>query len=297
MANKIILDVITGKFIDTGESSDIATRHLSVEHRARISAAGKGKRHSNETKTKISHSLKGRPSGMLGKHHSLETRGKMSAKMMGNQNPLGCHRSKETVAKIIAGQKGKKVSEETRAKLSASLSGRPLPDEVKVKLRDAMLKKCQDPDFIAARMLAQGIKPNRAELYLQSILDKHFPGEWGYTGDGQFIIGGKCPDFANVNGRKEVIELFGNYWHNTNKFPNRLDQKQMIKHYKRYGFLCIVIWEEELDNEEALVEHIRTGTLYIPQRMVARARYQRKFQPKKQQHIILDPMTKEFRLV
>ncbi|GAI85754.1 unnamed protein product, partial [marine sediment metagenome] len=200
--------------------------------------------------------------------------------------------------RIIAGSKGKRRSKETRARISASLTGKSLPNEVKVKLRDAMLKKCQDPVFIAARMLAQGIKPNKAEFYLQSVLNKHFPGEWGYVGDGQLIIGGKCPDFANVNGRKEVIELFGNYWHNSSKFPNRLDQEEMIEHYRRYGFLCFVVWEEELDgDEEALIEHIKLGTLYIPQRTQARAKYQRKFRPKKrQQYITLNLITKEFRM-
>lgn len=26
-------------------------------------------------------------------------------------------------------------------------------------------------------------------------------------------IGGLCPDFVNCNGKKVIIELFGDYWH------------------------------------------------------------------------------------
>jgi len=53
--------------------------------------------------------------------------------------------------------------------------------------------------------------PTSPELCLGGLLDKHFPGEWRYTGNGDTLIGGKSPDFLNVNGQKAVIELFGDY--------------------------------------------------------------------------------------
>lgn len=44
----------------------------------------------------------------------------------------------------------------------------------------------------------------------------------------------------NVNGQKKLIELYGNYWHKNENPNNR------IKHFKKYGFDTLVIWEKEL---------------------------------------------------
>ena len=86
-----------------------------------------GKKHSEETKKKMSASKKGLQSGeknpMFGKHHSEETKKKMSASKKGLQygekNPMfGKHHSEETKKKISNAKKGKHRSEETKKKLS-----------------------------------------------------------------------------------------------------------------------------------------------------------------------------------
>jgi len=86
------------------------------------------------------------------------------------------------------------------------------------------------------------------EFFLGLYLKKRFPGEWLYNGQCQagFVIGGKVPDFVNVNGRKAVVEMFGTYYH-----PEG-DEAQRLKHYASYGYDCTIVWEYDVANEEEL---------------------------------------------
>ena len=108
----------------------------------------------------------------------------------------------------------------------------------------------KEPSYVSIQMKSRGCRPNKAEFQLEKILNNHFPNEWAYVGDGQLIIGGRCPDFTNINGKKELIELFGNYWHKDENPQNKID------FYKNYGFNCLVIWENELKDENTLIKKI-----------------------------------------
>ena len=95
------------------------------------------------------------------------------------------------------------------------------------------------------RLWLSGHKRNKEasepEIFLNLYLDSRFPTEWMYNGnktDG-VILGGKVPDFVNVNGKKSVLEVFGRYWHKEDEVEEK------IKHYKQFGFDCKVIWEED----------------------------------------------------
>lgn len=95
------------------------------------------------------------------------------------------------------------------------------------------------------------VRPNRLESDLLSLLNELFQDDYKYVGDRSFIIGGKNPDFVNINGQKKIIEVNGDYWHseeivgcNRNKH-----EQEMVQHYKGYGFDCLVIWESEFRNE------------------------------------------------
>jgi len=94
------------------------------------------------------------------------------------------------------------------------------------------------------------IRPTKPELQLQTILNESYPNIWDYTGDGGMIIGGKIPDFSNVNGRKAVIEMFGDYWHKGQ------EPQDKIAHYEAYGFECLVIWEHELEDYDTFLTKI-----------------------------------------
>lgn len=114
-------------------------------------------------------------------------------------------------------------SPETRLRMSLAHIGKKIPDEQRKKM-----------------MMNAQIKPNKSETKLGDLLNKLYPNEWKFVGDGQLIIGNKCPDFVNINGQKKIIELFGNYWHKGE------DPKDRIKVFKPFGYKTLVIWESEL---------------------------------------------------
>jgi group I intron endonuclease len=78
----------------------------------------KGKKHTAETKSKMSAAKKGHT-------HTAETRAKQSAGAKGNTNSKGYKHSDETRAKMSASGKGHPVSDETKANMSAAQKNAP----------------------------------------------------------------------------------------------------------------------------------------------------------------------------
>lgn len=95
------------------------------------------------------------------------------------------------------------------------------------------------------------MRPNNAEKHLFSILCQLYPGQWAFVGDWSMILAGKNPDFVNRNGKKLIIELFGDYWHQGENPQVRIDT------FARYGFRTLVIWESELKKPAILTDKIR----------------------------------------
>ena len=103
---------------------------------------------------------------------------------------------------------------------------------------------------VRLRRLAEE-RPNKAELRLQQIFEKHnLP--YRYVGNGSFWIGSYNPDFVNVDGKKQVIELFGERWHS-----GIFEPAERIERFREYGFDTLIIWEKELDNQAKLVKKVR----------------------------------------
>lgn len=123
-----------------------------------------------------------------------------------------------------------------------------------------MLKLWQDPtyrqDTLLAQAKGQSRKPNKIERRLQSILDKYFPGQWEYTGDGKLLIYGMRPDFANCDGRKDLIELFGDYWHGKRARKWAETELGKIMAYNSLDYRCLVIWGRELKDESNLIRKV-----------------------------------------
>jgi len=192
-----------------------------------------GKRHTSETKDKISETHLGMRNPNYGKHPSDETRRKLSLSHRGTRNH----------------QWGKSIPLEIRAKISASLIGS----------NHLNYGKPRDDAIVRKIMVSNRVKPNKAELKLQKILNQYFPNEWKFVGDGQVIIGGLCPDFININNKKLLIELYGSYWHSDEQLRNwKSTELGRIMYYNSYGFKCIVIWEKELRDKENLVGKIKS---------------------------------------
>lgn len=284
--NKLILDPITKRFIDTGKptaSEEIRREKVSLALRGRPGLT-LGTHLSEEAKRKIS-------LGNQGKYVSEDTRKKLSLAIKAYYRKPG-NREKTSIAMkrsyqqpevkrrhTIARNKAMKRPE-VREKIRLANIGKHPSEDTKRKIRIATSKAMQRPEV--SKLLHAG--PNKSELLLQSMLNKYFPNEWKYVGDLQVNIGGKFPDFININGKKEVIELFGSHWHGID------EAEKTTSHYRSYGFSCVVVWEEELKDCDALVKHLIGGGNYTPiysGNVVGKS-------PKKKPVVILDAVTKRF---
>jgi G:T-mismatch repair DNA endonuclease (very short patch repair protein) len=144
---------------------------------------------------------------------------------------IGSHQSPETIAKRL-----KTRTERGNLKWT--------PDQ-REKLLPGFLKRTK-------------VRPTSLEKIFNSLIIKYdLP--YKYVGDGYTWIVGRCPDYLNINGKKEVIEVFSRWWHDPKVNPRTKPQhteEATIAHYKKYGFKCIVIWEEELKHENKVLDMI-----------------------------------------
>lgn len=176
----------------------------------------KGRKLSEKHKRKISEALKGEKSVCFGKP-----------------------RSEETKRKISEAKKGVVFSEEHKRKIG--IANHNCTEEKRRKLSEA--RKHQ-------KFPTHHTKP---ELIFEKICKKdNLP--FKYTGDGSFWIENMNPDFVECNGKKIVVEIFGDYWHspllNRNlKEHGTLNYRKKI--LKKYGWKLIVFWETDLKREDA----------------------------------------------
>jgi group I intron endonuclease len=101
----------------------------------------RGRKHTEESKRRISESGKGHIPHNKGQRHSAETRAKMSAAQQNRLPP-----TEETRRKIGAKHKGKTISDEHRRAVSEAAKNRPPrknSDEVKKKMSEAAKRRWQ----------------------------------------------------------------------------------------------------------------------------------------------------------
>lgn len=145
----------------------------------------------------------------------------------------------------------------TRSLLEAQKIAQGKPER-KRKASETGHKVFRDNPELIKRCLPQ--KPNEKEKALDLFIQAHFPNEWKYVGNGEVDLGGRYPDWINVNGKKQVIELFGAYWHDPFVNPKIGFRKTEVAtqyHYNQYGFGCLVIWQNELKKPRKLLEKIK----------------------------------------
>lgn len=141
-------------------------------------------------------------------------------------------------------------------KYGEKLKGKKRSKETRQKNREALVKRLKNGDL--------NRKPTNIELFFQEICQKYnLP--FRYVGDGQLWIGKEKlvnPDFIECNGRKIVIEILGDYWHSAlfNKRVHFDDLKNREKHYRRYKWKVIFIWESDImrpEGEEFVLSLLR----------------------------------------
>ena len=225
-------------------------KHLSDEHKRKIRenhADVKGKKHPMFGVHRTGENApmfgkRGEKSPNFGKHPTEEARRKMREAAKGNKKWLGKHHTEEAKRKNREAHIGKHPSEETKTKIGETTK-----------------KNWQDPDFIKKVFDGLNTKPNAQEKKVGTILQKHLPEQYAYNGDFScgITIGGKIPDFVNVNDEKIVIEVFGP-WHDEifmrERFGDEIPWKRTEfgtkAHYSQFGYKCVVFWQEDLERED-----------------------------------------------
>lgn len=99
-------------------------------------------------------------------------------------------------------------------------------------------------------------KPTKPELIFEGICQKNNL-DFHYVGDGQLWIGKRKklnPDFIEANGKKICIEIMGAYWH-SRLLNQKLREDALMpyreKHYKKYKWMPIFIWDTDLLRKDA----------------------------------------------
>jgi very-short-patch-repair endonuclease/DNA-directed RNA polymerase subunit RPC12/RpoP len=185
---------------------------LTDETKNKMSQSGKGRQHLNR---------RGIPSGAKGKHWKLSLKSRMNQ----SKARRGYH--------IKSGLKGKKRSPTMIAKMTATKR-----------------LQCKNHEFVRKMMARFSNRKTKPEIAMEEILNSYYPKEWKYVGLGDVIIGGKCPDFVNINGKKQIIEVFGRYWHK----PEDVDKR--INTFTKYGYATLIFWEDEI-NIQSVTDKIK----------------------------------------
>jgi very-short-patch-repair endonuclease len=199
-----------------------------------------GKKQSGESRKKMSESHKGVP---LSKEH---IKNRTDARVKN-----GYRHSVETKARISATEKGKIVSAEAIAKMIKAKKGKRCSPGTEFN-SEILKARYQDPAYVEKMAKAWNIKPNKAEVRMLELLNELYPGEWKYTGDFSFTINGKCPDFVNCNGKKLIIEYFGDHWHQGH------DPDKRAAEFRPFGYETLVVWGSEMTDMKNVISKIRS---------------------------------------
>jgi DNA-binding CsgD family transcriptional regulator/G:T-mismatch repair DNA endonuclease (very short patch repair protein) len=132
--------------------------------------------------------------------------------------------------------------------------GKHHTDETKKELSRTRKELYNNPEFAKKMLKAFAIRPTKPEKLCRAILDKNnLP--YKYVGDGAVVIGRKCPDFIHLN-KKIVIEVFGKAFHSPlftfkKSMPYHQTYDGTMEHYKKHGYKCVIIWDRDLEREDA----------------------------------------------
>lgn len=220
----------------------------SEETKRKISLANKGK-----SKPKLMGNTngfkKGQESIMKGKHHTEETKKKISDSKKGS---IAWNKGKKMPSGVLvklrkshlgqkAWNKGIPMKKSSKEKLRKALIGKKQSLESKIKRSNSMKERYKKDPSLIKRCLKKNPKSS-LEIKFENIIKKHnLP--YKFVGNGEVLVGRKCPDFVNVNGKKIAIEVF--YSRHKDKFANGLVfwMTEREKLFKEYG------WQLEFFNE------------------------------------------------
>lgn len=164
---------------------------------------------------------------------------------------------------------GKPKSEEHKRKISEAHKGQRLSEETKKKIGRKSTELWRNEEFVKKVIKGLNAKPNKLEQRINIILQKNFPDQFRYNGDFStgVVLNGMIPDFVNVNGKKQVIEVFGDLYHNEKEMKKRFNESLSWKRtefgrkaaYSQLGWDCLILWEGDIKRmkEEEIVDEIK----------------------------------------
>jgi len=152
---------------------------------------------------------------------------------------------------------GKTHTEEVKKIISKAVSGAWDNEEYRKEQTQIRKDHFKNPEYLKKYRAGMTAKPNKAEKRLMLILDGINICKYEFVGDFSLWIEGKNPDFINKE-QKKIIELFGVYFHNeaATGMLEAEHEKERIDHFKRCGYDCLIIWDNELLDEKILVKKI-----------------------------------------
>jgi len=137
-------------------------------------------------------------------------------------------------------------------------------DITKQKMSDAISKKWTDKDYydkmckirkkqmtsLVKEKICKQLKSRNITGLERKVISiiKKYDLDFKYVGDGSFVLHGFNPDFINVNGKKQIIEVFYEYF--KEKQYGSLDRykKQRYAIYRGYGFDTLFIGHLDLQS-------------------------------------------------
>ena len=154
------------------------------------------------------------------------------------------------------------ISENTRKNKKRAWQDQEYRKKMLIILKDA--RKNITEESLKKSFKSLSIKPNKPEKFIiRLIKQNNLP--FKYVGDGKIWIGKRCPDFISTNGDKKIIELHGRAFHDPNSrrgkvvgIPYHRTKKGTIEHYKKHGYSCLVIWDDELKEPQKVLNKITT---------------------------------------
>ena len=110
----------------------------------------------------------------------------------------------------------------------------------------------EDPN----RLPNTSFKPNMEEMLLGIWLRKGFPDKFVSNITIQKKVGSKRPDYVDWINR-QIVELFGTFYHSEIYFPSKLTEEELVGYYKQRGFDCVVVWGDEVYNQELVISKVK----------------------------------------
>jgi hypothetical protein len=244
-----------------GKKHPMLGRTMSKEAKEKISKFHSGKHYSPETEFKGGHHYN------IGKHSKNEFTKERWSDIRFKEKIIKSMQEKwkdpEYRAKRMKIIEKKWADPKQREKMIANIKKRWSNPEFREKrckeIKELWTKSEYREKVIRNSLKGRFKRPTSLERKMIEIIEKNnLP--YKYVGNGSFLIGYRSPDFVNINGEKICIETRPKkmcpIWNSCS--PDEYEKRRK-EHYSKFGWNCIVVWEEDFDNENMILEKIKVG--------------------------------------